>query len=180
MVEIIPNWHPIFVHFTVALLSVAALLRLGALIVGNDVLCEQWCIVARWNLWIGSGFVVLTVATGVIAYNSVAHDAPSHLAMNEHRNWALVTATLFLAITAWLTMLTRAGKAGGGLFVAVLLMATMLLGTTAWHGGELVYRYGLGVMSLPNAEFRDDGHGNIAPADEGHHDDGSKKHEHMH
>ena len=28
MIEIIPNWHPVFVHFTVALLSVAVALYL--------------------------------------------------------------------------------------------------------------------------------------------------------
>ena len=33
-----------------------------------------------------------------------------------------------------------------------LSAAALLLGATGWHGGELVYRYGLGVLSLPAAE----------------------------
>ena len=31
-IEIIPNWHPIFVHFSVALLSISALLYLAGLV----------------------------------------------------------------------------------------------------------------------------------------------------
>lgn len=164
MFEIIPNWHPVFVHFTVALLSVAALLKLGAYFIGDDDLRNQWRLVARWNLWIGSGFVVLTVLSGVIAYNSVTHDTPSHAAMTDHRNWALVTSVLFLAISGWLVMLVRAGKTRGGFFLASLLVATALLGVTAWKGGELVYRHGLGVMSLPKA----DTHGHADGEEHGH------------
>ena len=164
MIEIIPNWHPIFVHFTVALLSVAALLKLGTFFIGSDALRDQWRLVARWNLWIGTGFVVLTVLTGVIAYNSVSHDTPSHAAMTDHRNWALVTSILFLALAAWSVLLFRAGTVWGGLFVAALLVATAMLGTTAWKGGEVVYRYGLGVMSLPKA----DSHGHTDGAEHGH------------
>ena len=37
-------------------------------------------------------------------------------------------------------------------FAALLVIGLGLLGVTGWHGGELVYRHGLGVMSLPVAE----------------------------
>lgn len=168
MIEIIPNWHPVFVHFTVALLSVATLLSLGSYVVSSDSVRDQLRLVARWNIWIGSVFVVLTVITGLYAYNTVAHDTPSHLAMTDHRNWALATSGLFLVIAVWLAKTVRAGKVSGGLFVAILLVATGLLSVTAWKGGELVYRYGLGVMSLPKA----DTHGH---ADGEQHDHGAEK-----
>lgn len=38
------------------------------------------------------------------------------------------------------------------MFIGLLLAAGVLLASTAWHGGELVYRHGLGVMSLPQPE----------------------------
>lgn len=170
MVEIIPNWHPIFVHFTIALLSVAAALKLGSYLVGNESLRDQWRLVARWNLWIGSGFVVLTVIAGVVAYNTVSHDTPSHAAMTNHRNWALVTAAVFLAIAGWLTLQVRSGRPRSGLFVAILVVATGLLGITAWKGGELVYRYGLGVMSLPKTDQHHH-HGDEEGEDHHHADD---------
>ena len=168
MIEIIPNWHPIFVHFTVALISVAALLKLGTYVVGNDAIREQLRTTARWNLWIGAVFVVVTVITGLIAFNSVAHDTPSHAAMTEHRNWALVTAALILAIAVWSVMHVRAGKNAHHVLVLTLVIAGALVSATAWKGGELVYRYGLGVMSLPKAEG--DGHAHEHADGEGHGD----------
>jgi uncharacterized membrane protein len=150
VVEIIPNWHPIFVHFTVALLSVATGLYLVTLLLANGELRVQWLIVARWNLWLGMGLTLITVLSGVYAYNTVAHDAPSHLAMTDHRNWAIATAILFAAATTWSIFSYRSGKEVSVLFMALLLVATISLASTAWRGGEVVYRYGLGVMSLPN------------------------------
>lgn len=149
--EIIPNWHPIFVHFTVALLVVGVLLHPIALLAGSEDLRRQWAAVARWNLWLGTAFAVLTVATGIQAYNTVAHDTPSHLAMTDHRNWALVTFAVFLALTAWSILRYRARKPINWPLTLALLLSLGLLGSTAWRGGELVFRHGLGVMSLPHA-----------------------------
>jgi uncharacterized membrane protein len=157
MINIIPNWHPVFVHFTVALLIVAAALHLLSHFVANREFANQLTIVARWNLWIGAGFTLVTVAAGWYAYYTVAHDAPSHLAMTEHRNWAMATLVLFLGIAGWEYYLHRHGKSKGWLFTGLLAIAAALLLTTAWHGGELVYRHGLGVMSLPEAESGEGG-----------------------
>lgn len=152
MIGVIPNWHPVFVHFTVALLILAAAIHLLSHFLPKGELANQLTIVARWNLWIGMGFTLLTVAAGWYAYNTVAHDAPSHLAMTEHRNWAMATFALLLGIAGWEYYLSRRGRAKGWLHTGLLVIAAGLLLTTAWHGGELVYRYGLGVMSLPKSE----------------------------
>ena len=37
-------------------------------------------------------------------------------------------------------------------FIIVLFVVQGMLLSTAWRGAELVFRYGLGVMSLPQAE----------------------------
>lgn len=37
-------------------------------------------------------------------------------------------------------------------FAAAVIGAWGMVAVTAWHGGELVYRHGLGVMALPEAE----------------------------
>jgi len=152
LIAIIPNWHPLFVHFTVALLIIAAITHLLSHFLHDSELGNQLTIVARWNLWLGMGFTLLTVAAGWYAYNTVAHDAPSHLAMTEHRNWAMVTLALFLGVAGWEYYLSRRGKGKGWLFTGLLAIAAGLLLSTAWHGGELVYRYGLGVMSMPKPE----------------------------
>ena len=152
MIEILPNWHPIFVHFTVALLIVAAALHVLSHFISNTNLKNQLSTTASWNLWIGIGVTVLTVAMGWVAFNTVNHDEPSHLAMIEHRNWAMATFAVLLGIAAWEIYLYRHRKGKGWLFTALLVIAASLLMSTAWHGGELVYRHGLGVMSMPKPD----------------------------
>lgn len=165
MLEIIPNWHPIFVHFTVALFSLAV----GLFVVTRFVkppLQEQWLIVARWTLWFGAGFTVVTALTGLYAFNTVDHDTPSHVAMTEHRDWAMATITLFMTLAIWSFIRVRRQQALGTVFVVAMAVAGGALASTAWHGGEAVYRYGLGVKSLPKSEGK--GHSHEHADGEGH------------
>ena len=156
MIEIIPNWHPLFVHFTVALFAMGWLFYFLVLFAGRrDSLTQQWRAAARWNLWSGMLLTVFTLVAGLDAYNTVDHDTESHLAMTDHRNWALVTAGLFAMVSAWSVWLARRGQSEGIVFFLVLTLATGLLASTAWRGGELVYRHGLGVMSLPDLGAHD-------------------------
>ncbi|MEO8332539.1 MAG: DUF2231 domain-containing protein [Gallionella sp.] len=186
MISVLPNWHPVFVHFTVALLIVAAAIHLLSHFMSNRELANQLTIVARWNLWIGVGFTLLTVAAGWYAYNTVNHDAPAHIAMTEHRNWAMATLVLFLGVAGWEYYLHRHGKNKGWLFTGLLAIAAALLLSTAWHGGELVYRYGLGVMSMPKPEGQGHTHehgdeslqGENADGLAQSHDDASGEHAH--
>lgn len=180
MIEIIPNWHPVFVHFTVALLSVAVLLSVITQFMSAGKLRDQWQLVAQWNLWIGAGITVLTVLAGVVAYNSVAHDTPSHEAMTEHRNWALVTAVLFIILAIWSWQRAKAGQAMNAALLIALLVSGGLLASTAWLGGEAVYRYGLGVMSLPKTDSHDHDHGAENVSGDGHGHTESQTDDHPH
>ena len=151
--EVIPNWHPIFVHFTVALLSISALLYLAGLTLKKPHLL----IAARWNLWIGAVITIGTVIAGLDAYNNVAHDSASHAAMTDHKQWALVTAAIFITLAAWSVWKHRGAKTVRPVFVALILVASILLGITGHKGGEVVYRHGTGVMRMPVIEG-DGGH----------------------
>ena len=155
MIDIIPNWHPILVHYTVALLSIATVLFTIAALFPKLQYREQLIIAARFNLWIGAAITVVTLAAGFQAYNSVAHDTASNTAMTNHRNWAIPTAIAFFILAIWQAKL-QAQKRVNPVFIFFMIAATLSLVTTAYKGGELVYRYGLGVMSLPTAE--DHGH----------------------
>jgi len=115
--EIIPNWHPIFVHFTLGLLSVSVALYAVSVFIKSPELKNQWQIVARWNLWLGMAITLATVLAGWYAYNTVAHDEPAHIAMTEHRNWALVTTATFLLLTAWSIWQHRKASAINPLFI---------------------------------------------------------------
>jgi len=158
MFEIIPNWHPIFVHFTVSTLSLSSLFFVLSFLMRSHSYHLNIKMFAEWNLWLGSFFSILTAIAGWFAYNSVAHDTPSHEAMTTHRNWALFTSALFITLALWLFYTKRNFRKVHISFVFVIFIAFGLLGVTAWKGGESVYRYGLGVMSLPAVEKGSDGH----------------------
>ncbi|MEK6747836.1 MAG: DUF2231 domain-containing protein [Pseudomonadota bacterium] len=167
MIEIIPNWHPILVHFTVALFTLAAGLFVVTPFIKSSVLKEQWQIVARWNLWFSAGITLVTGLTGLYAYNTVTHDVPSHAAMTEHRNWAIVAATLILTLAVWSIVRVRRNRALGVAFSVAMAAAGGVLAATAWHGSEVVFRYGLGVKSLPKAEGEGHAHQHAGGAGHG-------------
>lgn len=156
MVEIIPNWHPIFVHFTVAMFTISSILYAVAYLFNTlrvfPKIASELEITGRWCLWIVGILVIGTVLAGLQAYNTVRHDTPSHLAMTDHRNWALITAAGILLASLWSAWRTYRHKAITIFFVIFLFIIQGLLLATAWRGAELVFRHGLGVMSLPKAE----------------------------
>jgi len=169
MLEIIPNWHPIFVHFTVTFISVMAILQLVIWLRPKSESMASMLWLQKILMIITSVSVLITLFTGWGAYNSVAHDTPSHLAMTDHKNWAFTTGTVFLfaAILYFLTTQWRKTVVG------ILLVASgVLVGVTGFKGGEVVYRYGLGVMSLPQVSASADGHDHEhgASAEDGHGD----------
>ena len=153
-IEIIPNWHPIFVHFTIALFSTAALLFLAGTVFAKRSWSNTILRAAHINLWFGGGFTVFTLIAGWDAYNTVAHDAASHAAMTDHRNWALATAIVCGLLTLWSAFRHRKAAVVGVPFIVAILFAGGLLATTGLKGAEVVYRYGVGRLVTPAGRRR--------------------------
>lgn len=170
-IEIIPNLHPIFVHYTVALFSVSTALFVICFLFSNHKCADSLLKTASWNLWIGAIITIGTILSGGYAYNTVAHDAPSHMAMTSHRNWAILTTIIFIILAIYRVKYYKREKVGF-YFILAISVSTALLTITAYKGGELVYRYGLGVLSLPTAGE----HGHTEIVDSHHHDDASDSH----
>lgn len=157
MIEIIPNWHPMFVHFSVALLATSVVLFVLTKLATHWRLEDQWLAAAYWNLWLGTLITVGTVTAGFLAFNSVKYDDLAYVAMLEHRLWALATAGTFLVLAVWGVIQYRAQQRPHLVFVIAMVVGGILLLSAAWHGDELVYRHGLGVKSLPNLEQHSQG-----------------------
>ncbi|AYO83214.1 putative membrane protein [Methylobacterium sp. PvP062] len=151
MIEVIPNWHPVAVHFTVALLITASVLFAAGTLFRTAPLGDALTTAARWNLAIGIAVTVATLATGWSAYNTVAHDAASHENMTVHLRWAVATALIFLVAGGVAWSERRKGAGAGIVLLALLAGGSGTLAVTGWLGGENVYRYGLGVMALPKS-----------------------------
>ena len=94
MVEIIPNWHPLFVRFPIALVIITTISFVVGIILRKSPISDELYIVSKRTLWFAGFFALLTAYTGRFAYNSVAHDSTSHQEMILHLIWALPTASL--------------------------------------------------------------------------------------
>ncbi len=183
MPEIIPNWHPIFVHFTLGLLAVSALLYAAAFLAGSRPWAGTLRLVGRANLYLGILFTIGTLLTGWYAYNTVPHDGPSHAVMTTHRNWALFTAAVFALLAVAALVLRRRRRTEGTVFTLLVVLAAAPLAVTGFYGGELVYRHGVGVMSLPDTDDHThdhDGHSHDGDHDHDHDHEHEREHEHEH
>ena len=149
MIEIIPNLHPLAVHFPIALTAASLLFHLGALLFAPRRWALQWAVAGHWTLWLAAVAALVTAALGWQAFNSVAHDEAGHVAMLAHRAWALPTVGALALLAAWDAWRHPAERVNPWWFVVLLAGLAAAVGVTAWHGGELVYRHGLGVISLP-------------------------------
>jgi uncharacterized membrane protein/ketosteroid isomerase-like protein len=151
MIEIIPNWHPIWVHFAIALLLVSAglFLLFGWRSTWNGSQ-SQALIVARWTLWLGVTAAAGALLTGYWASGTVVHDDAGHANMLLHRNWALIAA-VFFALAAILEYMKRKAPRASAFSIVLVVAGGAALGITGLKGAENVYEHGLGVQRLPQS-----------------------------
>lgn len=159
MPEIIPNLHPLFVHFPIALVSLSALFHIAAIAIRSQSCATHCANLAHTTLWLGALAALPTVFFGWQAFNSVNHDDASHAAMLVHRTWALGTLAALVVLAGWDVWRNKIDAIPSKLSVIAVIGVWGMVTVTAWHGGELVYRHGLGVMALPKVESEPHGHG---------------------
>lgn len=167
MIEVIPNWHPVFVHFPIAFATASVFFFVAAKLFKERTFAAQCLLAGRWMLWGAAIFACIAAVFGWLAFNSVEHDEAGHLAMTLHRNWALGalgSLLLLAALEVWLRRLAGMPTYG---FLVLLIGAWLLVVSAAWHGGELVYRHGLGVTALPDVHDEE-------------HDSAGHEHSHTH
>lgn len=149
MPEIIPNLHPWLVHFPIALVSASALFHVAAIATRGKACASHCAILAHGLLWLGALAAIPTAIFGWQAFNSVNHDEVGHAAMLLHRAWALATLAILVVLAGWDAWRHKADEIPVWWFSGAVIGAWCMVAATAWHGGELVYRHGLGVMALP-------------------------------
>lgn len=136
------NWHPLFVHFPIALLSLFFLFDM----LGNWAGKTAWRQVAAWFLYAGAPLAGLTVVMGLLAAASVAHGDDVHELMEHHEHLGISVFVLASVLALW-RWLAKQGLQGPANTLYGLLSAILfgLLAFTADLGGLMVYRYGVAV-----------------------------------
>ena len=122
--KLLPGWHPMVVHFPLALVVTAALFLLSARLLRRESYVATLATVGTWNLCLGAFAALLALATGLAATVGLHAGVAAHQSLSAHVKWAIFT-TLAL----------------------VLLAATAALIVTGYHGGQNVYRHGIGVIT---------------------------------
>jgi uncharacterized membrane protein len=137
------NFHPLFVHFPIALLLVsvvAALVAVRTRRPGAE-------LVARVLLYTGTLAAGLTVITGFLAAQTVAPVRAAGPVIEEHQTYAYVLLSVASMLSAWSILAWRRHSRAPRpvvLWVIGQLGLAALVVLTAKEGGELVHGLGVG------------------------------------
>lgn len=150
--QVIPNLHPMIVHFPIALTLIAFLLSMAAYVRRSHPVSEQLAAAGHFTLWLAAFGAATAVVFGWLAYNSVNHDDAGHAAMLLHRAWAVPTAIGLILLASWDAWKHRINELMSVPALILLFALSESVAVTGWLGGEVVYRHGIGVLSLPVSE----------------------------
>jgi uncharacterized membrane protein len=146
-VTIEPGWHPIAVHFPLALVVTAALLLVAARLLPQERHAKTLATVGTWNLCIGAVAALFALGTGLAALIGLHAGPAAHQAIFLHVKWAIFTSLALLLVAVWRGAGAAQESRPAWLFIAILIAVTAALVVTGYQGGQNVYRYGVGVHS---------------------------------
>ncbi len=137
-------FHPILIHYPIALLTTAALLEISAVLFKSaDLSRAGW-----WVQLAGTVGILLAVLTGIVAENASPIPATAANVMDLHEELAFVCASAFAALLLWrVSARTRIPGTSPWRYLVAYVAAVALLALVGWYGGELVFHYGVGTLT---------------------------------
>lgn len=139
-----PNFHPFIVHFPVALLTTALAFDLLGIVLAREELSR----VGWWAQLTGSIGIAAAVLSGLVAKGEALIPSPAAGTFDTHQQLAFLAAGAFTALLLWRAgMRTRIDPARRRIYLVLFAAALACLWAGAWFGGELVYRFGIGLTA---------------------------------
>jgi len=152
-----PNWHVAMVHYPIALLTLGVAIELLAF----PRALSRLRAAGNWMIVLGAVLCLPAAATGLYALHDVTrhNGGPWHEVVGQldwsPQIWTLLsrhigltsagTALALMAALSQIASLDGPQQAMRWPKRIVLAIAALLLTAGAWHGGEAVYRHGIGV-----------------------------------
>jgi uncharacterized membrane protein len=156
-----PNWHPLLIHYPIALLVTGVLIE----ILSSVRPAGGFRAAGRWMMLLGTLLAIPTVTAGIYAFRSVvqpgAMDIDNHWqqairqSLWQPAQWDFLRSHILynagavglfaLAVIFWLAGSDRWRRSARGPLLILMLAGVGLMGAGAWYGGELVYRFATGV-----------------------------------
>jgi uncharacterized membrane protein len=143
-----PGWHPLVVHFPLALVLIAAPLLLAARLLRSDAIASTAAIVGTWNLCLGAVAAVFALGTGLAGVLDLDVSAAARQAISVHLKWAMFSTLALVLLAIWRGAGTRQGSRPSWVFIVVLFAAAAALVVTGYRGGQNVYEFGVGVKRI--------------------------------
>lgn len=99
--NLLPGWHPMMVHFPVALTLTAGLFLIGARVVRSAALAATFATVGTWNLCLAAVAALFALATGLAGVLDLHVGAAARAAVSLHMKWAMFTSLALLLVCVW-------------------------------------------------------------------------------
>ena len=142
-----PNFHPLVVHFPIAILTVSILFDLMAKLLKR----EEFSRVGWWTQLAGSLGLGGAVISGLLAEKSINIPDAARGYFETHEQIAFLNAVIFAVLLLWrIGCRAKLPQRYQPVFFLIFLVGVIALWTGAWYGGEMVYRFGTGVGFSPH------------------------------
>ena len=143
--------HPILVHFTIALFSIAIVLD----VVGVLAKKPEYHFAAWLNLLLAGIFTLATVAAGMTAEVYARPTVQAHWVLETHKILAFSVLALLAILVPWRAALRgRFPRRGAILFMVLGILGVGLTAGAGYYGGEMVYKHGIAVRAIDNLARR--------------------------
>jgi uncharacterized membrane protein len=140
-----PGWHPMVVHFPLALVVTAAFVLVAARLLRQERHAATLATVGTWNLCLGALAALFALATGLAAVLDLHVGLAARQALSLHVKWAIFTTLALVLLAVWRGAGVAQESRPSWVFIVVLMAATAALIMTGYRGGQNVYQYGIGV-----------------------------------
>ena len=133
--------HPAVVHFPLALL----LTGLGTAAADAWSKRRPWLADATsWLLWLGTASAWAALGLGLLAIRTAPHVPPAWETVADHQMFAFWTVGIFTTLSIWRW---RWRERLPIIFLTAWLGGALILGVTAYYGGELVFTHNMGTAA---------------------------------
>jgi uncharacterized membrane protein len=141
----VPPWHPMVVHFPLALAMTAGAALTAARVVRGDKLATTLATVGTWNLCLAAVAALAAIGSGLAAVIDLHVGPEARLSISAHVKSAMLLTVLLLFLGVWRGAGTDQTSRPSWIFVGLLWIAMGAALVTGYRGGRNVYEYGVGV-----------------------------------
>lgn len=140
-----PNPHPAVIHFPIALLSIAVVFEILARFLRR----EDFSRLGWWMQLSGTIGLALAALTGILAQDTVTISPIARPYFEMHQQMTFAASGLFAVLLFWrIASRSRIPARYAGIYLALLVCGVAVLWAGAWYGGEMVYRFGVGLKTI--------------------------------